>query len=139
LRKSRKITLIKLAEDTDISKSALSDYETGKSNPVLDTLLKISMYFNMPMDKLTNSDISEYVKSQSEPIGHDASKSDWISNDIENERYNFHLKLLHLKVESTKLQMQLLRQLLESKDAENKTLKINLKLLEEQFKNRRSQ
>ncbi len=45
------------------------------------------------------------------------------------------IKLLNQKLESTQLQIQMLKQLLDSREAENKTLKINIKLLEEQLKN----
>ena len=136
LRKVRKLTLFELSSESQISKSALSDYETGKSKPGLETLLKLSMYFEVPLDELNNSDISEFIKSsgndlQSEPK---EKKSSRYAPELENERYDFHLKLLNQKLESTKLQMQLLRQLLESREAEIKTLKINLKLLEEQAK-----
>jgi len=43
--------------------------------------------------------------------------------------------LITQKLESTQLQIQMLKQLLESREAENKTLKINIKLLEEQLRN----
>lgn len=64
LRKVRKLTLLNLASATDISKSALSDYETGKSKPGLDTLLKLSIYFDVPLDELNNSDISEFLNDE---------------------------------------------------------------------------
>ncbi|MBK9152221.1 MAG: helix-turn-helix transcriptional regulator [Saprospiraceae bacterium] len=135
LRKVRKLTLLNLASATDISKSALSDYETGKSKPGLDTLLKLSIYFDVPLDELNNSDISEFLNDEKKSAKHKNSEitNSTLSPEVENERYAFHLKLLHQKLESTRLQMQLLRQLLESKEAENRTLKINLKLLEEQL------
>ena len=65
------------------------------------------------------------------------SKIELNENDIafENEKYIFNIKLITQKLESTQLQIQMLKQLLESREAENKTLKINIKLLEEQLRN----
>lgn len=51
--------------------------------------------------------------------------------NLDQEKYQFHLKLLHQRLESATLRFQMLQQLLQSKESENKTLRINIKLLEE--------
>jgi transcriptional regulator with XRE-family HTH domain len=129
LRKAQKLTLIQLAKQINISKSALSDYETGKSVPSMDVVLKISNYFEVNVEKLYNSEKMENdFNDDSEQKTKDPLKA-----AFENEKYSLHLKLMNQKVESIQLQLQLLRQVLESKDAENKTLKINIQLLEQRI------
>ena len=57
LRKLKKLTLLELSEMLKISKSAISDYEIGKSLPGLDVVQKFSQFFETPIDTLYNSDI----------------------------------------------------------------------------------
>ncbi len=135
LRKNKKRTLIELSEDLGISKSALSDYETGKSLPGLDIVQKLSAYFLTPMDELYNSRIPEKNRSG---ISGEGNRSVEVNKDLvlENEKYMFNIKLLNQKLESLQIQMQLVRQLLDSREAENKTLKMNIRLLESQLKNK---
>jgi transcriptional regulator with XRE-family HTH domain len=136
-RKLKKMTLLELSETLKISKSAISDYEIGKSLPGLDVVQKFSHFFETPIDNLYNSDISElykkdgpnFIKIKSSPL------TDEKDIKFENEKYLFNIKLITQKLESTQLQIQMLKQLLESREAENKTLKINIKLLEEQLRN----
>ena len=137
LRKSKKMTLLGLSETLKISKSAISDYEIGKTLPGLDVVQKFSDFFEIPIDDLYNSDIPEFYKKGGLKIK--KRKALNIDNEtaveFENEKYSFNIKLLNQKLESTQLQIQMLKQLLDSREAENKTLKINIKLLEEQLKN----
>ena len=136
LRKHHKLTLIELSEQAGISKSALSDYETGKSIPGLDILQKFSDIFNIGISHLHNSDIPSLIKKGLKT--HDAGDDVAVQMsklDVENDRYIFNIELLNQRLESLMVQMQLLRQLLESREAENKTLKINIRLLEEKLKN----
>lgn len=137
LRKSKNMTLLLLSEKLKISKSAISDYEIGKTLPGLDVVQKFSSYFEVPIDNLYNSDIAElYHKGGGKIKKRDAlNVNDLHQVEFENEKYLFNVKLLTQKLESTQLQIQMLNQLLESREAENKTLKINVKLLEEQLKN----
>jgi transcriptional regulator with XRE-family HTH domain len=126
LRKGKKLTLLQLAEILNISKSAISDYENAKSIPSIDVIIDICAFFEVKFEDLCNSEKMEFIK-KSKIIGpYDAI--------FENEKYNLHLNLLHQKVESTHLQMQLLRQVIKSKDAENDTLRINIHLLEQKVK-----
>jgi len=137
LRKSKKMTLLMLSEALKISKSAISDYEIGKTLPGLDVVQKLSTYFEIPIDDLYNSDIMEFYKKGGEKIKKRKvlNADNDASLEFENEKYSFNIKLLTQKLESTQLQIQMLKQLLESREAENKTLKINIKLMEEQLKN----
>lgn len=134
LRKSKKLTLLNLSETLQISKSAISDYEVGKTLPGLDVVQKFSSFFNVPIDNLYNSDIAELFEKSGDILTR--KKDDTVEKiknvELENEKYMFNIKLLSQKLESTQVQIQMLKQLLESREAENKTLKINIKLLEEQ-------
>lgn len=46
------ITRYKVAKDTGISQSALSDWKSGKSKPKTDKLLKIAEYFGVDIKDL---------------------------------------------------------------------------------------
>ncbi len=127
LRKREELTLVALSESLNISKSALSDYETGKSLPGMDVLMVISQFFNVGIDNLLNSEISELnLNSQKKKMA--LPSKDLLH--IENERYVFNLNLLNQKLEGQLVQNQMLRQLLGSKDAEISTLRNHIKLLE---------
>ncbi len=52
LRKQRKYSQLKVAMDLNMSREALSHYETGKRNPDIQTLLQFSQYFNASIDFL---------------------------------------------------------------------------------------
>lgn len=60
LRKKRKITQIELSEYLNISQSTLALYESQKRAVSIDTLIKISQFFNVTTDYLLGiSDISD--------------------------------------------------------------------------------
>ena len=46
---------LKVATDLNISREALSYYETGKRNPDLQMLRRLSAYFNVSIDFLVNA------------------------------------------------------------------------------------
>lgn len=54
IRKSRGYTQLKVAMDLNISREALSYYETGKRSPDIAMLRKMSDYFNVSIDFLVN-------------------------------------------------------------------------------------
>ena len=127
LRKYHNLTLIELSQATKISKSTLSDYENGKSIPSIDVIMDICAYFNVSFEKLTNSDFSEFlIQNKTEQTEFDTL--------FENEKYKLHLNLLNQKVETSQLQIKLLEQIINSREAENKTLKMNILLLEQKLK-----
>ena len=54
IRKKKKYSQLKIATDINISREAISYYENGKRNPDLQTLRKLSLYFNVSIDFLVN-------------------------------------------------------------------------------------
>ena len=50
LRKSRKITQLKLAMDLSISQNSISRYETGEREADYATLIQIADYFNVSIE-----------------------------------------------------------------------------------------
>ena len=56
IRKKKKYSQLKVATDLNISREALSYYETGKRNPDLQMLRKLSEYFNVSIDFLVNGE-----------------------------------------------------------------------------------
>lgn len=135
LRKKKKLTLVEMSNLTGISKSALSDYENYKSTPGLEILRIFSSFFSLSIDEILKVDVtrsSTNSSSQTEkPILEEVESS---YENLDQEKYQFHLKLLHQRLESATLRFQMLQQLLQSKESENKTLRINIKLLEEKTK-----
>ncbi len=133
LRKRNKLTLEALGKILDVSKSALSDYENGHTFPSLDVCDAICNYFGINLDNLQKLDFTEISvedlqKNQQIVIG-------TASNDFSNpsKQLEFHNKLLHQQIEGLEIQLQLLKQLLESKVSEIKSLQIQIKLLEEKI------
>lgn len=59
IRKSKKYSQLKVAMDLNITREALSNYENGKRNPDLETLVMLSKYFKKSIDYLiTGKDFS---------------------------------------------------------------------------------
>ena len=54
IRKQRKYSQLKVAFDLNISREALSHYETGKRSPDIQMLRQLSDYFNISIDYLIN-------------------------------------------------------------------------------------
>ncbi|AFK02204.1 helix-turn-helix domain protein [Emticicia oligotrophica DSM 17448] len=138
LRKRQKITLEKLGESLKISKSAISDYEIGKTFPPLDVCDLISAYFNINLDDLKNSNFSELSEEKLEEVlnAKQSPKIDYKSSeDFSNEKkqLEFHNKLLSQQIEGLQIQLQLVKQIVESKDSEIKSLQIQVRLLEEKL------
>jgi transcriptional regulator with XRE-family HTH domain len=139
LRKKKKETLESLAEILKISKSAISDYETGKTFPTLIVSELIANYLGINIDDLQNSNISELSDSQIEELTNHK-KSNYKQNQPNNEQettikqLEFHNKLLGQQVDGLNIQLQLVKQIVESKEAEIRSLLIQVKLLDEKFR-----
>lgn len=58
LRKKRNLSQQELSADFEIPRTTLGDYERGKTEPNLATLIKISEYFNTSLDLLIKSKLS---------------------------------------------------------------------------------
>jgi len=54
IRKQKNLNQLKVAMDLNISREALSHYETGRRNPDIEMLRKLSEYFNVSIDFLVN-------------------------------------------------------------------------------------
>ena len=52
IRKQRGLSQLKVAMDLSISREALSFYESGKRNPDIKMLLRLSEYFDVSIDYL---------------------------------------------------------------------------------------
>ena len=50
LRKERGLTQLELAEALDLSRQAVSRWETGLSMPGTDALIKLSRFYGLPLD-----------------------------------------------------------------------------------------
>ncbi len=139
LRKKQKLTLESLGEKLKISKSAISDYEIGKTFPPLDVCELISDFFGINIDDLRNSNFAEFSEKEFEELikSKDKVKTIKYSNDdfsTEKKQLEFHNKLLSQQIEGLQIQLQLVKQIVESKDSEIKSLQIQVKLLEEKFR-----
>lgn len=55
-REKRNLSQDELAEKLDISRQAISKWETGKSYPDIETILKLSDIFNLSLDELVKGD-----------------------------------------------------------------------------------
>jgi transcriptional regulator with XRE-family HTH domain len=139
LRKKRKETLESLADILKISKSAISDYETGKTFPSLLISESLANFFGVNTDLLQNSNIAEYSDEQIEELI--ASKKIKTGNirataDTQTaiKQLEFQNKLLGQQVDGLNIQLQLTKQIVESKEAEIRSLLIQVKLLDEKFR-----
>ncbi|MEA5459831.1 helix-turn-helix domain-containing protein [Arcicella sp. LKC2W] len=137
LRKKNKLTLEALGKILGVSKSALSDYENGHTVPSLDVCETIGSYFSVNLDELQNSDFSEMTLEEIKQNNklRNSNKKEEDKNDLSNP-YNqlvFQNKLLNQQVEGLQIQLQLVKQLFESKVSEIKSLQVQIKLLEEKL------
>ena len=55
LMKKKKLTQYKLAKETGIPQSCISDWKVGRSNPKLDKLKILSDYFDVPIEYFLDS------------------------------------------------------------------------------------
>jgi transcriptional regulator with XRE-family HTH domain len=137
LRKKNKLTLETLGKTLGVSKSALSDYENGHTFPSLDVCESICQYFGINLDDLQNSDFSEMSLEEiaQNSQNRNSRNNDEYKNDL-SDPYNqlvFQNKLLNQQIEGLQVQLQLVKQLFESKVSEIKSLQVQIRLLEEKL------
>ena len=60
IRKKKGYSQLKVAMDLNISREALSYYETGKRSPDVNMLITMSKYFNVSIDYLITGE--EFIK-----------------------------------------------------------------------------
>ncbi|AUC15572.1 XRE family transcriptional regulator [Tenacibaculum sp. SZ-18] len=58
LRKLKRLTQEQFAEDLLITRSRVSSYEEGRSEPPIEALINFSSYFNLPIDILVKNDLT---------------------------------------------------------------------------------
>ncbi|CAL2092876.1 XRE family transcriptional regulator [Tenacibaculum sp. 190524A05c] len=58
LRRLKKLTQEQFAEDLLITRSRVSSYEEGRSEPPIEALINFSSYFNLPIDILVKNDLT---------------------------------------------------------------------------------
>ncbi len=122
LRKYHGYTLVELARLMQISKSALSDYENAKSPPSFELIYQYCIRFNVDL-AVIGSELLEEEKFRAGK--YQRSRVNPIDLLVMNQKQ----ALLQQKLESMEVQLTLLNQLLESKESENKTLKLQIELL----------
>lgn len=137
LRKKNKLTLEVLGKTLGVSKSALSDYENNHTFPSLDVCEAICQYFGINLDDLQNFDYSEMSLEEikESALNRNSDRKNEDKNDFSDptKQLEFQNKLLHQQVQGLEIQLQLVKQLTESKISEIKSLQIQIRLLEEKL------
>ena len=59
LRKLKSVSQEHMADDLGITRSKLGSYEEGRANPPIPILIKLSDYFNLPIDILLKNDLTK--------------------------------------------------------------------------------
>jgi transcriptional regulator with XRE-family HTH domain len=52
IRRQKKLSQVKVSMDLNMSREAISNYETGRRSPDIDMLVKMSDYFGVSIDYL---------------------------------------------------------------------------------------
>ncbi len=137
LRKKNKLTLEVLGKTLGVSKSALSDYENGHTLPSLNVCEEICQYFGTNLDDFQNFNFSEMSieEIQESASNRNLDRKNEDKNDFSDptKQLEFQNKLLHQQVQGLEIQLQLVKQLTESKISEIKSLQIQIRLLEEKL------
>lgn len=138
LRKKNKLTLEILGKALGVSKSALSDYENNHTFPSLDVCEAICRYFGINLDDLQNFDFLEMSLEEikESTLNRNLGRKNNDKNDFSDptKQLEFQNKLLHQQVQGLEIQLQLVKQLTESRISEIKSLQIQIRLLEEKLR-----
>lgn len=140
LRKKNNFTLEILGKTLNISKSTLSDYETGKTSPPFDVCEKIADFFGINIDELRISEMSENGNAISPSIGVRSSppprdNAELSAALLQKSQLEFQNKLLGQQVEGLQIQLKLVNQIVESKGNEIRSLQMQIRLLDEKLEN----
>ena len=140
LRKKNNFTLEVLGKTLNISKSTLSDYETGKTSPPFDVCEKIADFFGINIDELRISEISENNLTISPNIGVRSNPPPRDNAELsvallQKSQLEFQNKLLGQQVEGLQIQLKLINQIVESKGNEIRSLQMQIRLLDEKLEN----
>lgn len=98
LRSEHNLTQSDLANILGIAKTTLAAYEQGKSEPSIDTLIKISDYFNVTTDYLIGraNGKSPELQQLYESIGLSENSIDLLASMAQYEKEHRHLSLLKM-------------------------------------------
>jgi transcriptional regulator with XRE-family HTH domain len=134
LRKRNKITLEALSCLLNVSKSSLSDYETRKTYPPLDVCSRLAAHFGVSLDDLDTQDLSQTPAPGTEISG--AAHTALPASDCREQLDDLgrEVKLRSQQVAGLRTQLKLQEQLIDSKNAEIQSLRIQIQLLEEKIK-----
>lgn len=141
LRKYKKITLEELANELNVSKSAISDYENDKFSPSLYICRKIADYFGTSVENLEYSEILDFSNKNDIKFINETSLPKQIFEakeyievlEKQKNELMLELRLQKQKVESLQLQLKLQDQLKESKLSEIELLRSQIMLLEDKI------
>lgn len=133
LRKEKGLTLVALSRLTGISKSSLSEYEKGTSYPGLQVLEMFSRFYKWPIDDLLNRSIALSPPDTEESDAPTLFSPTESPELLQHEKYQFHVQLLQQRLDASAQRCQMYEQLLKSRESENKTLRIQIRLLEERM------
>jgi transcriptional regulator with XRE-family HTH domain len=135
LRKKNGFTLESLGKVLNISKSTLSDYETGKSSPSFDVCERIADTFGITIDDLRASEISKKIVSNSvftsaNRVGYLQGEEEKTVLTAQKNQLEFQNRILQQQIEGLQVQLKLVSQILESKSNEIRSLQMQIKLLD---------
>lgn len=77
LRKKSGLSQEQLAEQLNVSRQAISKWESGRSVPESDKLLAISQYFQVSLDYLMKEDVNSLPDSRRETVLRNAGRVKW--------------------------------------------------------------
>lgn len=66
IRESKKISIYRLSQDTDISQGHISDLENGKNQPTIDTLKRLLVPLGITLSEFFNENNEVSVLSETE-------------------------------------------------------------------------
>jgi|GEM_PF-1131533 len=138
LRKRERVTLEALSRMLGVSKSSLSDYEIRKTYPPLDVYCRLAAHFGVSLDALDKRDLSKAPVgvAASAAAGGGAAEAGPPAPDCHEQLDDLgrEVKLRGQQVEGLRTQLKLQAQLIDSKNGEIQSLRIQIQLLEEQIR-----
>jgi transcriptional regulator with XRE-family HTH domain len=138
LRKRDKITLEELSRQLSVSKSSLSDYETRKTYPPLDVCSRLAAHFGVSLDAFDKQNLSEVlilIPGTGADARDEATNAPPVADCRDQlEHLGREVKLRSQQVEGLRTQLKLQEQLIDSKNGEIQSLRIQIQLLEEKIK-----
>lgn len=77
IRKSKGISQQKLAEALHVNQTAISQWETGKTSPNIDTAGELANIFGVSMEYLLGNESAEAKNKKPAAESHELSESEW--------------------------------------------------------------